>query len=86
MADDTLSQKRRLHLMASTNMLVFLDMIVRYTACGKLKLVQEIWEAGIEAKFGITAQDLDDCQLTSLPASAAVPADLHKLTDMICGE
>lgn len=66
---------------------VFLDMVAKCTGNPKVTLYQHIWRAGLEAVFGITEEELDECVITAPTASQVKGVrNLGDLTDVICGE
>lgn len=65
----------------------FLDLLCRYVDGPKQDMYERIWSAGIEAVFGITEEELTECQPGLIPPDIEPPReDLRKLTDLICGE
>lgn len=95
MADTALSPKsvpsavsdRRITIWLHFRMSMFLDLVSKYTARPKVDLYAQIWDAGLQSVFGITAEELKTCDIATVPHDVTIDRkDLQGLTDMICGE
>lgn len=66
---------------------VFLNLVAQCTGMSKVTLYQHIWRAGVEAVFGITESELDECPMNTPTASEMKGVrKLREITDVICGE
>jgi hypothetical protein len=65
----------------------FLDLIAKCTLLSKAALSQRVWRAGLAEVFGVTEDELKECQMV-VPrlALGERPEDLMELTNIICGE
>lgn len=66
----------------------FLDVVTRYTAMRKLALYDHVFRVGFREVFGITEEELAECEVIPPPSALAAPHknDLRQLTNLICGE
>jgi hypothetical protein len=66
---------------------LFLDIVAKCTGNPKVTLYQHIWRAGLEAVFGITEEELDECPIAAPTVSQMKGVrKLKDITDVICGE
>lgn len=66
----------------------FMNVVTKYTELGKMALYDHIFKTGFAVVFGISCEELVDCEMTPPPRETAAPFrdDYRKLTDLICGE
>ena len=63
-----------------------IDLVSKYRSLKKHEMYSQIFDAGMVALFGISLEELQDCDVAPLPSGAAVPENLQALTDLLCGE
>lgn len=79
--------ERRVTLAVTLRSAVFLGMISQYSCIPRKELYQLVWRDGFESTFGITEEELAQCDFAPPAHDAAIPkGDLKALTDLICGE
>lgn len=69
-----------------TRVTTFLDVVCKHSPANKVTLYRDIWAAGVQQIFGISFEELDECEITLPSPDAALPTDLKALTNVLCGE
>jgi hypothetical protein len=63
-----------------------LDAVAHYSLRRKGELISEIWNAGMQAVLGRSADEMVESGMNILPRGSAVPREPRAIVELLCGD